>query len=285
MTHRWRVMSKKRTRDLQTPRDMSAETRRVLGIDGDALIGTDKQFGTSNTQILDVLGGQMLVWSRQATNTEAAPVFGACDTTKSILLFNKLYGQSITVPVKQGKEGETEWFHLFSAFYSRVRRERLDPTKFVYSPPYGGLKEVPDPQKQGSTTLVPRPLVMCSNTLDVMVFASSDWGWRALLYENKGSDDPNPTGIVALEAWLFRLEDHEVQSQRTGKKHIVKQAVDMDDMEEYGRRFQAMVEFANQRAILPSTPIIQDVSETSGAFQRTPTVTDADADDTPMDDK
>jgi len=76
---------------------------------------------------------------------------------------------------------------------------------------------------------------MCKLTQDLMHTAGSDFGWRALIYLNKGADDPWPTGIVALEAWLFKLVNREYTNAK-GERKTTKDGVDEDDVDEVARR-------------------------------------------------
>lgn len=214
-------------------------------IDADAATGTDVTQRKTNTYLIDSIGGHLEHRVRQArASTDYTAVFSVCDERQSVLVYNKLYGMSITVPVKDSVEREE--MHLFSAFHPHRIRKRFDPATFVYAVPFGGLKDCGPVNSEEPTQRLGAllPLVACSATMDLIYGAKSDFGWITLMYENKGPDDPNPTGIVAFEGWLFKMVEERVRDNRTNKWYTLKKAVDHDDLVYYGSRIQMMVDHA-----------------------------------------
>jgi hypothetical protein len=259
-------------------------------LDGDAMAGLSDHMKETDTYLLESIGGDMARYVRHAVAaTTEQPCFGVNDAYGSFLIFNKLYGQSVVVPVRSSATGETESFHLFSTFHTSKHVGLLDPVNFIYEPTYGGLTDMGvDPKRAPEHLFMPRPLLMCRRTQDVIAHAGSDFGWRSLLYENKGEDDPYPTGIVALEGWLFELAETEVMGP-SGKAHSMKVGVDCTDLDEYKRRLDAIVEYAKSRTnvhvvdvatVLPGLVAEFGGGATEGAFaRREPTVKDADEDE------
>ena len=237
-----------------------AEARTMLGLDADVLAGTDKMANRTATYELETLvpGTSMYAYMAHAvsaTRTHAATV-GVCDEYNSVLIMNKLYGQNIDVPILENRSrqsrrrrlalkaavdsGRIEQMHLFSAFYSREHLHHLDPTKWIYEPQYGGVTDcgLPDgcSDLDAEHVYAPRPAIMCKKTQDLMYDAGRDFGWRSLLYINKGDGDPLPTGIVALEGWLFQIVEKTIIDENTGEAVASLDATDVEDIEETARR-------------------------------------------------
>jgi len=237
-------------------------------IDADAATGTDATQRKTLTYLIESIGGHLEQRVREAYNaTGYDAVFAVCDERQSVLVYNKLYGKTISVPIQNSVEREE--LHLFSAFHPRHIRKRFDPTAFIYAVPYGGLKDcgpvsAAEPTKRIG---VVRPLVACRASMDVIYGAKSDFGWISLMYENKGPDDPYPTGIVAFEGWLFKMTEERVRDNRTGKWYNHKTAVDHDDLAYYGTRIQAMVDHAASlaptiaAAMAPTSPAAAGLGE------------------------
>jgi len=224
-------------------RVQAQDAQHMLGLDADHLIGTDKSLERSATYEIETIGGNMRAYIGAAMVSETEmPVIGCCDEYNSILIMNKLYGQQTIIPVRNRPDAP-ESIHLFSAFHPRVHRTRLDGHNFIYEPLYGGVTDCgPDPTDANERVYAPRPAAMCRLTQDLQFFGGRDFGWRALMYVNKGADDPYPTGIVALEGWLFTIVDAEVIDESTGKLVHTKDAVDIIDMDEYVRRIQIILD-------------------------------------------
>jgi len=220
------------------------EPRRSLALDGDVAIGTEHLMHKTCTYALDALGGALERYVVAATrSTSDEPAIGVCDEWSTVLLINKMYGESVLVPVKNSTVVEP--LHLFSMFECRQRTKLLDPEQFVYQPQYGGLTDVgAEPLDASKRVYEPRPLAMCRRTADVMARAGSEWGWRALLYESSGPDDRFPTGIVAIEGFLFELVDAQHSNARTGKTYQVKDARDVDDVDVVAQRVGQLVAVA-----------------------------------------
>ena len=74
--------------------------------------------------------------------------------------------------------------------------------------------------------------------------ASSDFGWRALYYENSGdAQDPYPTGLVAIEAFLFKRVPY-THTSKAGRRVKAFRAEDEDDIEAYAARVRTLLERA-----------------------------------------
>jgi len=249
-------------------------------LDGDVAGGTAKSMSKSNTYIIEAIGGRILQYmSAAVASRDDRPVFGVCDELNSFLVFNKLYGQEIVWrDAGAGADDAPKSLPLFSTFHSRQHRTRLERDDFIYRPTFGGYAEdAVDPLDASKRVPQLRPLLMCRRTCDVLAHAGSDFGWRSLLYVNKGDGDPYPTGVVAMEAWLFTMVEREVTSPTTGKTHVLKDGVDTDDLDEYSRRITAIVNYAMARVSVQVAEL-----DTSGAFAaqtRAPRVVDADDDD------
>jgi len=229
-------------------RIVKEDAKRMLALQAESFLGPGDAdpLSRSSTYEIESIGGRMrdYISAAKASNDER-PVFGVCDELNSFLIFNKLYRQEITIPVKKTKKREQ--IYLISAFFPDQRRERFQSDKFQYEPMYGGVTDCgprPGGTDDSDRLFAPRPAAMCKLTHDLMFTAGSDFGWRALLYRNKGPDDPFPTGIVALEGWLFKLVDVERPDPK-GKMRVVKESVDQDDLHEYARRIQGIINRAN----------------------------------------
>jgi len=229
--------------------------RRFFGLDADALTGEVNHLQTSATYFLEKMGGHLSAWSAQAAmSSTMSVVFGSWhypgqedageedDRTagNSVMIFNKLYGVTVDVPVR--KSDVREQMHIFSAFFPRLRRERLDAREWLHEPLYGGLT---DRGENEEPRYVPRPAVMDRMTQNLMFEGSSDFGWRALFYENQGHGDPYPTGIVALEGFLFKRVPHTYTSDK-GKQIDGFRPVDETDLVAYAERVERMISESNR---------------------------------------
>jgi hypothetical protein len=113
---------------------------------------------------------------------------------------------------------------------------------------YGGLTDLGIDAKP--LRFIPRPALFDTTTQTLMSEASSDFGWRALLYENTNPEtDPYPTGIVALEGFLFKRVAYKHQS-KTGRIVDAIRAEDEDDLQKYAARV---------RQLMNRAPIILDM--------------------------
>ena len=276
-------------RKSRRPRNAS-EVERALGVDADALIGTQEQLHKTNTYILEEIGGRLgqRVREARASRTED-PIFDVCDERRSILIYNKLYGVEIDVPVKKSREREN--MHLFSTFQPHLFTRRLDPTQYVYEWTYGGLKDCgPDPRDSSKRAYALRPLVIDKRTQDVYGKAGSDFGWLSLLYENKNDTgewnpeervDPYPTGIVALEGWLFKMKERTFTSKSGRKTYTIKEAVDHDNLDVIAARMTAMIEHG--RSLVGTVPATT-TNLAPGDFEAVDALVPPPAADSAMDD-
>jgi len=220
------------------------DVERMLLLRGDDFLGEEHKTNASRsaTYELESIGGSFERYIAAAVaSRDEQPVFGVCDELQSFLVFNKLYGQSVSIPVRNSPMREE--CQLISAYHSRQHARRLAADKFLYEPLYGGVTDcgvAPGQPADGEHAFAPRPAVMCKLTQDLMHTAGSDFGWRALMYLNKGADDPWPTGIVALEAWLFKLVDRQYTNAK-GERKTTKDGVDEDDVDEVARRIAGVL--------------------------------------------
>ena len=177
----------------------SEDKKQLLALDGDEEAGYSPEIMAKTvTYELETLGGRMLQLCRAATQHKD-PVAEVCDATESLLVFNKCYGHALDIPVRNGAGVET--LHLFSAVLPPPASaddlcKRFPADWLVYMPTYGGTTVSND------GTPIPKPCIMDPTTRDIMM-GSGGMGWRTLLYQNQGPDDPLPTGIVAAEGWHF----------------------------------------------------------------------------------
>lgn len=265
----------KRTKD-----NKSEDIKSLIEVNADRVGNTEDAQNTTNAYVLESIGGQMLEYIKgAAASSTEEPVIGVCDALNTVLIYNKLYGQEI---IWQDEQQQQQTLPLFSTFFTRLRRQRFSVDDFVYKPTFGGYSEktMPHPKDASKQLSQLRPLLVCQRTANVLQNAGSDFGWRSLLYINQGDDDPYPTGIVALEAWLFDMNESDFISEKTGKTYKKREGVDCADLDKYAVRIQAIVDYA--RTLVGTR--VQDVSDVrEGAFSlpaaAAPSVTDADDDD------
>jgi len=270
-------MSGEKRQQAVQPSSSASVPMTSFALDGDVAGGSARSMTKTNAYLLESIGGRNRQYMSAAVASEdERPVFGVCDELQTFMMFNKLYGQEI---VWRGDDGAEKSLPLFSAFHPRQHRVRLRQEDFIYQPTFGGKR-----------VAQLRPLLMCRRTVDVLAHAGSDFGWRSLLYVNKGDDDSYPSGIVAMEGWLFERVEREVKSPTTGKTYVMEDGVDMDDLDEYARRITAVTQYAATRVSeaepAAAAATVTAAAVTDGAFvapPRPPRVVDADDDDEPLD--
>jgi len=253
------------------------KVRRFFALDADTLADEMNHLHTSSTYVLESMGGSLAAWAAQAAaNDDMTVIFGTWhypgdadaaeeddrDAGNSVLVFNKLYGVSVDVPVR--KSDVREQMHMFSAFFPRLRRERLDAREWLHEPLYGGVTDRGENQEP---RYVPRPAIMDRLTQNLMYEASSDFGWRALMYESRGDADPYPTGIVALEGFLFKRVAHRYTTA-SGKQIDSFRAADEDNLETYAERVRQIVEHSKslvaERREASSAPVTAQAAKSVG---------------------
>lgn len=172
---------------------------------------------------------------------DATPIVGYDPTLKTFALYNKHYGAAVSMRVKATTDAE--FMFRFSAFYPSTRTANFSVAEWWAEPSYGGLRFCGTADVGDEKLYVARPLLMCTRSRLVRM-ADRGFGWRSLLYENKGADDPFPTGIVALEAFVYRRNDDGTLYFDPATSEPVLVA---DDAERRAR-IEAVVRYANELA-------------------------------------
>ncbi len=165
----------------------------------------DNEDGEKHTLTCELtpLDGSMLQLLKEAVASTTSVVARVCERTKSLLIFNKMAGQSVTLRGLHGN-GARELL-LFSAFERHDTMTAYSPTNFVLAEAYGGTVRRCDQNEEERSVYEIRPAVMdcASNNL---LSVASDIGWRMIMHTSTGDDDPAPTCLVALQGFVATAE-------------------------------------------------------------------------------
>ena len=231
------------------------QVKRLFALAADEFTGQGDHLNHSATYYVDHMGGALSAGAVRAHDSaDRKPVFGSWHypgdanavnvddrrAGNSVFVFNKLYG--LTLDMTDRQSNEPVRLHAFSAFYPRSDRDHLTTDDWIFEPMYGG--EFDRGESSPPPRFTPRPAVFDWASQTLMFKASSDFGWRALFYENSGRDDDKyPTGIVALEGFLFKAIEY-MHTSKTGKQLRAERAEDEDDVHKYAARVQRMIDEA-----------------------------------------
>lgn len=223
---------------LRKRKRVTEEEIQQMLLKGDEFMGAEHQeaLRRSLTYELEAIGGQMKDdLGRAVASTDEMPVVRVSDEYNSLLVYNKLYGQTADFPVKNTQQREE--LPMVSAFQPRLHKERLANDWYSFQDLYGGVIDCgPESDEMDAEhQFAMRPAYVCSLTRQIIETAGGEWGWRSLMYINKGPDDPFPTGVVALEAWLFKLKKT-IETTKKGNVRERVEGVDEDDLDEIARR-------------------------------------------------
>ena len=97
-------------------RIVKEDAKRMLALQAESFLapGDTDPLARSATYELETIGGDMRNYIAAAkVSNDERPVFGVCDELNSFLIFNKLYRQETTIPVKKTKQRES--VYLISA--------------------------------------------------------------------------------------------------------------------------------------------------------------------------